>query len=222
MSSRKATVSLTSSTAVWTMSSQASARPVSSSALRRQNGLVGQLARIVRGGRASRDLSATQRVERAVAIGHGAVACGVARTDRARASRPGSGAARDGTARPRARRRSSRRRPCQLALDAPLRRIACIRSQPARSDSSRGSGSGPGAVPSQVRRRWSSTSSHAVTGCGVSPSSRATSVLSHSRSVRRPSIAMAWCSGPSRGPVRTVRTAARASASPSLARAATS
>ncbi len=44
MSSRKAIVSLTSSTAVWTMRSQASARLGSSSALNRSNGLVGQLA----------------------------------------------------------------------------------------------------------------------------------------------------------------------------------
>ena len=72
---------------------------------------------------------------------------------------------------------------------------ACNCSQPAQIDSSRGSGSGLAGGASEFRSRPSSKSSQAVGGCGVSPSSRATSVLCHSRSCRNPSIAMAWCSG---------------------------
>ncbi len=93
---------------------------------------------------------------------------------------------------------------------------ACMASQRAAIASS--SSGCPSGRPSRPWSRSSSPSSQRPRGDGISPSSRAITAPSHSRSPRSDSTAIAWCSGSNSRIVSMCCAATRASASHCLAR----
>ena len=206
MSSRNAIVSPTSSTAVWTMRSQASPRPARSSALIRSKASSASSARR-RSSEASHSIglaanpgsSGSRPAELGIGLARavGRDLIEVERLDLRLEPREMKslgpepvGAPADG-------------RPGQLALDAALQkdRLHPLAAGAKRLVARVGLASRRGAQPAAEAIELDVQPGR--DGMRRLLSSRATRVLSHSRSVRRPSIAIAWCNGPRRTPVST-------------------